>query len=92
MTAMLDAAKAWEPPTKDHAGLKDFMIEQLSESLHGDMRWPGPVEQTGSEWRANEIVRAKKDIDYHTREQEKEVERANTRTEWVKSLRQSLSA
>jgi hypothetical protein len=91
MTAMLEAAKAWEPPTKDHIGLKDFMIEQLTESMHGEMNFGKPVKKSGADWLASEIAKAKEDIAYHTREQEKEVERTNGRTEWVQALRQSLS-
>jgi len=31
--AMLSKVKAWQPPSPDHEGLKNFMIQQIKESI-----------------------------------------------------------
>lgn len=33
---MLSMVKAWQPPTPDHAGLKEFMSEQINSSIEFD--------------------------------------------------------
>lgn len=90
--AMLAFAQAWTPPTAEHQGLKDFMVEQLTTSIDFDCKVYGgpPVLQTGEEWRAAEFGKAKWDVEYHSKHHLEEIERANGRTEWVRKLRESL--
>lgn len=40
--SMLEKCEAWEPPTPDHQGLKDFMISQINETIKFDCLsdWP----------------------------------------------------
>lgn len=92
--AMLAQVKAWMPPTKDHQGLKDFMLQQLSESIKFDCQdgWERPKHRTPSVWHAEQIARVTNDITYHTEHEKDDVNRANERTEWVQQLRDSLSA
>ena len=45
---------------------------------------------TGCKWIENKINKCLQDIDYHSKEMEKEIERCNQRTIWVKELKQSL--
>lgn len=33
---MLDQVQLWQPPTDDHMGLKEFMIQQIEESIKFD--------------------------------------------------------
>ncbi len=90
---MLNKATAWTAPTKDHDGLRDFMINQLNESIRHDCDTSYrayPTQLTGKEWLANSIESARKSIGYHTEQLIEEEKRARTRTEWVKSLRLSL--
>ncbi|VTR91619.1 unnamed protein product [Gemmata massiliana] len=35
---MLEHVRAWEPPSTDHENLKQFMIDQLRESIDFDCR------------------------------------------------------
>lgn len=92
LNAMLKKVKAWQPPTADHVGLKEFMTEQIRISLNGPYEPEPAKDLTGQEWLRHEIEKAHKDVGYHAAEQAKEVERARSRTEWVKSLRTSLTA
>lgn len=90
---MAALVRAWEPPTKDHVGLKSFMLRQLLESVEFDCaEYPRPqvVRLSGRQWRELKIERAEKDIAYHAKEHEAEVRRATERTEWVRALRASL--
>jgi len=91
--AMLAYVKAWEPPTADHAEMKKFMRDQLTESIRfdcGPSYGARPVPQTRSKWYDDAMSKARRDIEYHETEHAKEVERAKSRTTWVKALRASL--
>lgn len=91
--AMLAEVRAWTPPTVDHQGLKDFMIQQLEESIRFDCsgyeRWK-PEPKPGSVWLEERITKAERDVNYHLEEHAKEVERARERTAWVQALKRSL--
>lgn len=89
--AMLVQVYAWNPPTSDHTGLKDFMVKQLEESIEFDARpWPPPVMESPSNWFTRKKVEAERDIAYHVAERKKEIERTEGRNQWVKQLRDSL--
>ena len=96
--SMLSCVRAWQPPTADHTGLKDFMIEQINGSIEFDCdpsyynkKLETLQHLTGEEWRSVQIRRAMRDIAYHSEENTKEVDRANQRTQWVSDLRKSLA-
>ena len=95
--AMLAEVEAWTPPSNDHVGLKTFMRDQITESIRFDCG--GNYHQdalkqlrvmTGKEWRQSEIAKALKDISYHSKAQSEENERAASRTQWVRQLRESI--
>jgi hypothetical protein len=91
--AMLAKARAWEPPTKNHVGLRDFMVEQLEQSIDFDCshhEFNAPTSD-GPTWLAAAIAKANRDIAYHAEEYAKEAERASERSAWVRALRASLS-
>lgn len=92
-TGMLKQVGKWVPPTKDHEGLKGFMVEQLTESLEFDCLHTPTVPQqiSGKQYRAQLIKNARRDIAYHTKESKSEVRCSRERSEWVRSLRQSLN-
>jgi len=94
---MLREVNDWKPPTPDHQGFKDFMVQQLTESIRfdcweeGDSEWRKPPKHLGpGDWWAKEVDKANRDLVYHRREHTAEVERATMRTKWVKDLRASL--
>ena len=89
---MLKKVGNWVPPTKDHEGLKRFMVEQLADSIRADcLHAPTmPKRLSGKQYRAQLIKEARRDIAYHTKEHEAEVQRIGERSEWVRSLRRSL--
>lgn len=92
---MLNKVNLWEPPTKDHEGLKKFMIEQLQSSIKFDCSTDyfnemKPKKLTGEHWKTNKINQALKDLIYYTKENSEEIERVNNRNKWIKELRGSL--
>ena len=91
---MLSAVNKWKPPTTDHAGLKKFMIEQLETSINFDCAtgdWPKiPPVMSGERWRGNRIEKMLRDLDYNTRENLKEIERADDRNHWIEALYASI--
>lgn len=82
----------WSPPTPDHENLKSFMLEQLESSIRFDCSFPltPPVKLSGVEYRVQEVKHLLRDIDYHAQHHEEEVERTESRTDWVRALRESL--
>lgn len=90
---MLKQVGAWKPPTEEHSGLKDFMVDQITKSIEWDCDTSHdtePEKQTGAEWFASEVERLEWEIAYHTKEHAEEVERTNQRNAWNKALRESL--
>lgn len=91
---MLIKVKNWQPPTSDHFGLKDFMIQQITSSMDfdcGTTYYEKPIELlTGEQWLLNKKQSLFNDIDYHTKEHQKEVDRVAQRNQWIKQLRESI--
>lgn len=89
--AMLAQVQAWEPPSPDHHEMKKFMELQLYDSIKFDCRIPEkPRQLTVAEFMELERESIAWDISYHTKQQAEEVERAKSRTQWVRQLRESL--
>ena len=94
---MLDKANAWNPPTKGHTGLKQFMISQLTESMEFDCSndyYQTHLSQinsyTHAEYVDDMMRQNNKDIEYHTNELKKDNERVDTRNAWISALYKSL--
>lgn len=89
--AMLVQVVKWEPPTSEHAGLKDFMLEQIRNSIKFDCHTVEvPIKKDGATWLRSMIECEKRSIDYHRKEAQNEAKRTQERNAWVKSLRESL--
>lgn len=92
--AMLENVLAWTPPTEEHRGLKDFMTQQIRDSLKFDCSYigPDPLRMPAHEWRKGEIEKALREVAYHTKEHGEEVSRTIQRNQWIASLRGSLGS
>lgn len=95
--AMLALAKAWEPPTADHQGLKRLMVEQIEQSINFDCddtyhadALANLKREAAQDWKERRQKAVLKDIGYHAKELAEEVARAKSRTQWVRALRNSL--
>lgn len=86
--------KAWNPPTPDHTDLQKFMLEQIQRSRNdGDYYNKALVKATETSplalWHSA-LSEARRQIAYCVEEQQNEIDRANSKTDWVKQLRDSL--
>lgn len=91
---MLVKVEAWNPPSTDHVGMKEFMYKQITESINWDCSYTHydepAVRLTGTEWREQKMKTILGSIEYHKESHAKEIERTNQRNEWVRLLRTSL--
>ncbi len=93
--SMLNEVEAWVPPTSDHEELKSFMRNQIQESIDHDCSTTytePPKKVMPGDWHAQKIDTITRSIEYHKKHHTDDVSRAATRTEWVRQLRNSLSA
>jgi len=95
--AMLAKVRAWTPPSKDHVGMKEFMIDQIMESIRFDCGCKYLDERvselnklTPAEWHEKQIGEALRSIEYHEKHHAEEVQRTNDRNEWKRQLVKSL--
>lgn len=92
---MLEQVSRWTPPTEEHVGFKQFMIDQLRESLKFDCYeaddQSAPARLPADEWRRNKVNHELRNIEYHATKHREEVERTEGRNEWLRALRESLA-
>jgi hypothetical protein len=91
---MLANVKAWHPPTGEHQGLKDFMLQQLEMSYNSTKYIREMINELDGkfprDYYLSVVAQARRNIEYHTEEHAKEVKRASERTAWVRQLKESL--
>lgn len=90
LKAMERKVLAWKPPTAEHVGMRDFMLEQLRISQN-DWMPEKPQPETPEEWFKREQEEARRSLERNVAEQKKDDERAASRTKWLKDLRESLA-
>jgi hypothetical protein len=90
--AMLKQVEAWEPPTHDHCGLRDFMAQQLESSIEFDCGTPyqAPLPGNPKDWRDERIASLRASLSRLREDAAKEIERTNARNEWVRTLKASV--
>lgn len=95
--AMLAEVAAYNPPSRDHVKFKEFMEEQITESIKFDCS--GNYHQdalknlkplTGKQWLREQADSCQRGIASAAKGQADENKRAAERTLWVKQLRESL--
>lgn len=88
---MLDDVYSWNPPTREHDGLKAFMANQLKSSIDFDCSPSKPPELLMyGDWYRKALDDAQWKIDYHTTEYHNEVERCKENAKWIRDLKESL--
>lgn len=85
---------AWEPPTPEHADLKEFMLSQLRDSRQSDCDydWPQPTRMAADVWLADARAHAERDAAYYATQQREEEARVADANAWITALYQSLGA
>lgn len=94
---MLRKVDEWSPPTGEHTGLKDFMRQQITDSIKWDCNSTYYEESlqklqamTVKCFRDERLQKLRRDITYHTEEHRKEVDRVNGRNVWKRQLVDSV--
>jgi len=92
---MLAQVVQWKPPTPDHLGFQEFMVDQLRQSIDfdcNDAYDKEPERQDATAWHNMQITEAQRRIAYHDKAQTEENERTESRNKWLAELRKSVSA
>lgn len=94
---MLSMVNEWQPPTPDHIGLKNYMVQQITSTIEADChdadfayRCYPHYDGTPEQYREKLIEERTRSVDYHRKAWGEVVERTNQRNAWVKALRESL--
>lgn len=93
--AMLEKVNSWVPPTPEHENLKNFMIQQITESIDFDCDTEYYLEKKfiklpWRQWLKEEKQMLQHDLVYHMKKHREEIERVEGRNKWIKELRMSL--
>lgn len=98
--AMLERVRAWTPPTADHEGLKNFMVQQISDSMkYADepddsyriKALREAQQKTPEEYAHEAMADARERVTSREKDLLKEQQRCAERTQWIRDLRKSLS-
>jgi hypothetical protein len=93
-SSMLAKVIIWEPPTPDHVNLKNFMIQQIEESIRFDCFEESDEKETtkedGVQWLKRKVDSLKKNITYHATKHQEEIKRTENKNRWIEELRNSL--
>jgi hypothetical protein len=92
--SMLIRITKWEPPSEDHKGLKEFILDQLKTSIDDTTYIEQSIAALKAEKPEERIQKmlydAEWNVNYHADEGRKERERTESRNKWLKQLRESL--
>lgn len=99
VSAMLEKVNDWTPPTKEHEGLKKFMLEQLAGTLDHDGDYAfyekelaKEEKKTSADYYDEMLESAKWSVEYHREKSKEEVTRTNGRGKWITDLIKSLES
>jgi hypothetical protein len=92
----------WSPPTDEHTGIKDFMIDQIKQTIDFDCKTKYHEDNISkiqlellilnpSEIRKSMIEKGKKDFEYNTKNYNKDVLRCDNSNQWISDFISSLS-
>jgi hypothetical protein len=92
---MLKQVEKWNPPSKNHQGLKDFMIQQITSSIEFDCDISYyenniPIKLPLDLYKNKKFKELEKDYKYHMLKWEEEIKRVNDRNYWIFQLKESL--
>lgn len=92
--AMLMEVHEWHPPTPEHIGFKQFMVDQLTDSLNFDVHFideDAITQKSPEEYKADQIQRAERELKWATESYELEVKNTNGSNQWASDLIESLN-
>ena len=95
---MIEKAKNWQPPTKEHERLKAFMIEQLTDSRNFDCGGLDYYEHeikvvsvmTYKDYVTKKLIEHNRSIERHKEYEARDINNIKQRNKWIKDLYDSL--
>ena len=102
LNIILESAKSWVPPTEDHVGLREFMIDQLEMTIKGDgdlsyheeliMKIKEEMEEgiDPKVYREKRIKEIEERISYYEIEIQSEMERCKKSNDWMEKFFESI--
>ena len=95
---MIENAKNWQPPTKEHERLKAFMIEQLTDSRNFDCGGLDYYEHeikvvsamTYKDYVTKKLIEHDRSIERHKEYEARDINNIKQRNKWIKDLYDSL--
>lgn len=93
LDGMTSDVKAWTPPTPEHQGLKDFMLQQLAETRKYDgTAWgEAPVKRTPLLYAADRIRQLESAVERSEESLRDEEKRCAEQNAWITALYASLT-
>ncbi len=95
--AMMQKVQAWTPPTSNHTSLKQFMIDQITDSIKWDCDTQYWVEELTKASSADplklvdaKIAEYERDIAYYEEKMDKESARNAEANQWISQLYDSI--
>lgn len=89
--AMRAQVAAWTPPTPDHEGLRDFMLNQIQTSAEVDcVVGPRPTQRPGPAFREESLENLQSELANARKAQADEQRRAQERKAWLEALHASV--
>lgn len=92
---MEEKVRAWRPPTKDHVGLKEFMLQQIDISKnttdYSEDQLARDSAKPAMEFFLVSLRTARDSVRYSRKQLEEETKRVQERNQWVKNLKESLT-
>lgn len=89
---MLAEVEEWQPPTPEHQGFKDFMVEQLTSSINFDAPFEDSIVEPRpwSDYKHAQLERARQNVERTKEQWDEQVARTASRNKWVADLFDSL--
>lgn len=90
--AMLRQVDTWNPPTADHAHLKEFMREQLLDSIRHDCSYQHEIPRPPkfADWKQDRLSLLRDELKREEGFLAEEIQRTTWRNVWLKTLRESV--
>lgn len=91
---MLEKARAFTPPSPEHDNYAKFIVEQLEKSIEWDcdteIDEQSMTQIPFEEWQQRKLKTLNRNVSYHAKENENEIENTATRNKWVRQLKEAL--
>lgn len=96
---MLRKVEAWTPPTENHHGIKEFMMQQLKDSLVSDCSIDSEKQQiqelqknneTFEEYRVRETEALQNNLQFAKEQLERKITEIQEKNQWIQEFRKSL--